>query len=198
MWRIAVGGERENAPPRPAFSCSGAFAASGFVPDGHSAQSQHKKRSSALPVHATLILWPCSSGSCHHSRSGSTNLGLVSPRKLSHSAEVAVCKWTALFHSDYKDVEMWQILSRRNSPSSQKHLKCRRDVTSEWIFSQHGRIDTCMFKENDFMEDKELRMGCSLTSAKLFENYRFGYLAVWDLDPVGAQNSKWHSNPNQS
>lgn len=55
---------------------------------------------------------------------------------------------------------------------------------------QHGRIDACVFKEIDLMEDKELRMGCSLTSAKLFENYRFGGLTVGDPTPVGAQNRK--------
>lgn len=51
---------------------------------------------------------------------------------------------------------------------------------------QHGRIDACVFKEIDLMEDKELRMGCSLTSAKLFENYRFGGLTVGDPTLVGA------------
>lgn len=55
---------------------------------------------------------------------------------------------------------------------------------------QHGRIDACVFKEIDLMEDKELRMGCSLTSAKLFENYRSGGLTVGDPTPVGAQNRK--------
>lgn len=53
-----------------------------------------------------------------------------------------------------------------------------------------ARRRVCVFKEIDLVENKELRMDCSLTSAKPFENYNFGGLTVGDPSTVGAQNRK--------
>lgn len=71
-------------------------------------------RTQNVTLYSTLIL-RLQLRSCRHSWNRSTNLGLVSLRRLSQSAEVAVWKWTALFQNDYADVKMWQIRNHRKN-----------------------------------------------------------------------------------
>lgn len=114
----------ENVPSRPRFSCSSAIA------DLCRTTNPRNHNTTTVTAHATLILWPRSSGSCHHSRNGSAKLGLVSLRKLSQWAQVSVCQWTALFHSDHKDIKMWQTCRRQCCNPS--HFWCTWIVRETW------------------------------------------------------------------